>query len=182
MSRRSPTYRFIDGIGRGIPTPAVAHYDRSNHHPKGLVKQAYSAKVLLSPTAKVRKWHLTAYFTYEDLENIPTIDQDEMLQRVTVPRGVFRNGKTRSRNAGVERVGRCRSADTETSSSKSASSPKPMYTATGNRTMFDSSSRAEDRRLVLPPLQSTLAHTHTHRTRTAEDHRVIQILNSQHIR
>jgi hypothetical protein len=187
LPARSPTYRFIDGNCRGVPTPAVAHYDRSNHHPKGLVKQAYSAKVSLSPTAKARKWHLTAYFTYEDLEKIPTIDQDAMLQKVTVPPGVFRNGKTRSRNSGLQQGRRGHSSDTETSSSLASSSPKPTYTTTSCRTMSDDSAGRGDRRLVLPPLQSTLTHAHSrhnghHRARSAEDQRVIQMLNSRHNR
>ena len=163
----------------------MAHYDRSNHHPRGLVKQAYSAKVLLSPTAKARKWHLTAYFTYQDLQHIPTIDGDPMLQKVTVPPGIFRNGKTRSRNAGMQRGVRGQSSDTETSSPAS-SSPKPTCTTATCRPMSDGSVRRDDQHLVLPPLQSTLAHAHLHynghSTRSAEDQRMIQILNSRHIR
>jgi hypothetical protein len=158
----------------------VAHYDRSSHHPKGLVKQAYSAKVLLSPTAKARKWHLTAYFSYEDLEHIPTIDQDPVLHRVTVPPGVFRSGKNRSKNSGVERgATRSHSPDTETSSLSSLS-PKP------DREMPNApTGLPEDRRLVLPPLRSTLANVHpyqnVHGTRSTEDQRIIRLLNSRHV-
>jgi len=183
-----PIYRFIDGTYRGVPTPAVAHYDRSNHHPKGLVKQAYSARVSLSPTAKPRKWHLTAYFSYEDLEHIPTVDQDTMLQKVTVPPGVFRNGKARSRDTGMEREGRGHSSDTETSS-LSSSSPNPTSTIASYHTMSNASTHSGDPRLVLPPLGSTPAHARSgssyysgHGIRSAEDQRVIQILNSRHIR
>ena len=157
-----------------MPTPAVAHYDRSNHHPKGLVKQAYSAKVMLSPTAKARKWHLTAYFSYEDLEHIPTIDQDAVLQKVIVSPGVFRSGKNRSRNTGVEQGARSHSP--ETSSSLASLSPKPKHTTTSCRTILNAPDHPEDRRLVLPPLRSTPSNT-----RSAEDQRIIRLLNSRHI-
>jgi len=189
LSPRMPIYRFIDGIYRGVPTPAVSHYDRSNHHPKGLIKQAYSARVSLSPTAKARKWHLTAYFSYEDLEHIPTVDQDAMLQRITVPPGVFRNGKARSRDTYMEREGRGHSSDTETLSSLSPSSPNPTSTTTGYHTMSSASTRSGGQRLVLPPLGSTPAHARSgsscysgHGIRSAEDQRVIHLLNSRHIR
>jgi len=176
---QSPTYRFIDGTCRGVPTPAVAHYDRSNHHPKGLVKQAYSAKVMLSPAAKVRKWHLTAYFSYEDLERIPTIDQDAMLQKVTVPAGVFRSGRARTRDTIMEQE---HSQDTETPSS----SPRSIDMTTGRRTILNPPGRVENQRPSLPPLQSISAHAYPyhngHGTRTAEDQRIIRILNSRHVR
>lgn len=188
MIFRLPSYRFIDGTSpRGIPTPALAHYDRSNHHPKGLVKQAYSAKVLLSPTAKVRKWHITAYFCYDELERIPTVDQDPVLQKVTVPPGIFRNGKARSKDTGMDHGGGGHNSDTETSSSPSSPSPNPMDVTPTCRTIPNASARSEDRRLVLPPLLSP-AHAHIgssrysgHNTRSAEDQRIIQILNSRHI-
>lgn len=98
---RSPNnFRFVDGIGRtGASTPALSHYDRSEQHPGGLVKQAYSAWVLGHFDTKPRKWHLTAYFTYSDLPRLPTIDQDPTLRGVTVPAGMYRSGKARSRNS-----------------------------------------------------------------------------------
>lgn len=100
LYRSSGNFRFVDGIARSGPiSPALSHYDRSEHHPMGLVKQAYSAWVLENPEAKPRKWHLTAYFTYKDLPQIPTIDQDPVLRGVTVPAGVYRSGKARSRNS-----------------------------------------------------------------------------------
>ncbi|KAI0306415.1 Gti1/Pac2 family-domain-containing protein [Multifurca ochricompacta] len=99
-SRSSGNFRFVDGIARSGPiSPALSHYDRSEHHPLGLVKQAYSAWVLENLEAKPRKWHLTAYFTYADLHQIPTIDQDPVLRGVTVPAGIYRSGKARTRNS-----------------------------------------------------------------------------------
>jgi len=186
LSLRLPSYRFVDGNCRAAPTPAVAHCDRSNH-PKGLVKQAYSARVLLSPTEKARKWHLTAYFSYEDLEHIPTVDQDEILRGVTVPPGIFHNGKSSDaslRNSGMKRKGRSHSLDTETSSI-SSSSPRPAYTTTNCRIMSNDLSPSGDQRPILPPLESTLvpgsACSSGHSTRSAEDQRIIQLLNSRYI-
>jgi len=43
----------------------------------------------------------------------------------------------------------------------------------------------EDRRLVLPPLRSTLANVHpyqnVHGTRSTEDQRIIRLLNSRYV-
>lgn len=36
-------YRFVDGPSRTWTSSAQSHYDRSDRHPLGLVKQAYSA-------------------------------------------------------------------------------------------------------------------------------------------
>ena len=93
----SETYRFVDGPSRTWSSSAQSHYERSDHHPTGLVKQAYSAWVMESVNAKPRKWHLTAYFTYADLPSIPTTDQDPLLSRITVPPGIYKSGKARSR-------------------------------------------------------------------------------------
>ncbi|KAH9930618.1 Gti1/Pac2 family-domain-containing protein [Fomitopsis serialis] len=97
QSSRS-TFRFVEGPSRTWSSSAQSHYERSEHHPTGLVKQAYSAWVLTAPNTRPRKWHLTAYFTYADLPNIPTVDRDPTLRNITVPQGVYRSGKSRTRN------------------------------------------------------------------------------------
>lgn len=193
------SYRFVDGTCRGIPTPAVAHYDRSNHHPKGLVKQAYSAKVILTPGGKPRKWHLTAYFSYEDLEDIPTIENDTALSRISPPPpGLFWNGKTRSKdNGGVYSSQRRMSLDTSSSSSSSAP-PSPSRKDHSLPAFRHQSPHppilCPTPGLTLPPLHAAVQ-THPHpsgslffggggrlpQTRAAEDQRMIRILNAKHL-
>jgi len=177
----------------------------------GLVKQAYSAWVQLAPNARPRKWHLTAYFTYLDLPNIPTIDRDQLLSRINVPPGIYKSGKARSRNSvGVAEENGCSSL-----SSTSSNSPSPGPTQGNSRySMYPPSPRrmaeyptdhqpdgsmsprytsahvpAGTPHLMLPPIHSTFSGTHqaqssqsrNHVARPAEDQRLIQMLNSRHI-
>ncbi|KAI0032287.1 Gti1/Pac2 family-domain-containing protein [Vararia minispora EC-137] len=176
--RSSHNFRFVDGISRSTySTPALSHYDRSEHHPTGLVKQAYSAWVLGQPGAKPRKWHLTAYFTYADLPRIPTIDQDPALNRITIPAGMYKSGKARSRNS-------------DAGSPPSSPSPPPYVHPTG--ACSPSSPRpGMDARVTLPSLHSAFAPyadasanaaRRVHDAgRLPEDARMIRILNSRHI-
>ncbi|KAI0063420.1 hypothetical protein BV25DRAFT_427505 [Artomyces pyxidatus] len=175
--RSTGNFRFVDGISRGGATsPALSHYDRSEQHPTGLVKQAYSAWVLEHPNTKPRKWHLTAYFTYADLPRIPTVDQDPTLRGVTVPVGMYRSGKARSRNS-----------DASLPASPSTSPPPYGRSSAGTSSQV-SPSRIADPSAALPSLHTALAprlhDTHAarwgHDPRHAEDQRVIQILNSRH--
>ncbi|KAJ7286111.1 Gti1/Pac2 family-domain-containing protein [Mycena rebaudengoi] len=93
-------YRFVDGVSRGGAfSSALSHQERSFTVHSGLVKQAYSAWVVVHPNSKPRKWHITAYFRYEDLPRIPTVDQDPCLGKIIVPVGFYRNGKARSRSS-----------------------------------------------------------------------------------
>jgi len=167
MPSRPPAFRFVDGVSRGGPSSsAVSHQERTTHHHKGLVKQAYSAWVLPTPVSRPQKWHLTAYFTYADLPYLPTIDQDELLSRMVVPEGVYRSGKTRSRD------------DDDLSVTRYSLSPSPPSSATlpigGARS--------------LPPLQAAIGPQASlsipqrpQVARLPEDQRVIQMLNSRHI-
>ncbi|TFK76223.1 hypothetical protein BDN72DRAFT_225151 [Pluteus cervinus] len=163
QANRSPTFRFVDGVARPGPTSsAVSHQDRnSNPHP-GLVKQAYSAWVTPDARTKPQKWHLTAYFTYADLHNLPTIDGDPVLCKIIVPANIYRSGKARSRNEDESRLG---------------------HIETGSR-----STPSERVPPTLPSLQATvgavvvpMTHTRSHGMRIAEDQRVIQMLNSRPI-
>ncbi|PCH37770.1 hypothetical protein WOLCODRAFT_114140, partial [Wolfiporia cocos MD-104 SS10] len=166
------TYRFVDGPSRTWSSSAQSHYERSDHHPMGLVKQAYSAWVLTSPNAKPRKWHLTAYFTYADLPNIPTIDQDPILRNLTVPQGVYRSGKSRSRNIDA--------TPSLHSTPMPASPPLAQNQAPCTRSQDP---------VVLPPPYVGVGPTYrdehgaprTARPRLAEDERMIQMLNSRPI-
>lgn len=172
------TYRFVDGPSRTWSSSAQSHYERSDHHPTGLVKQAYSAWVLDSVNSKPRKWHLTAYFTYSDLPTIPTIDQDPLLCRLTVPAGIYKSGKARSRASDAMHPG---------------SSPQPpsMSASSNSRhSTQNSTAHGKKEQIVLPSLQSAIANTHmnlhgshhrTHGARIAEDQRMIQMLNSRPI-
>ncbi|KAG8873803.1 hypothetical protein FRC20_007457 [Serendipita sp. 405] len=62
----------------------------------GLVKQAYSAYVTHPGTSVRRKFHLTAYFTYADLANLPTLESEPSLWNIVIPQGVYRSGKSRT--------------------------------------------------------------------------------------
>jgi hypothetical protein len=54
------TYRFVDGVSRGgTSSSAVSHQERSTNVHRGLVKQAYSAWVVVHPNSNPRKWHIT---------------------------------------------------------------------------------------------------------------------------
>ncbi|TCD66194.1 hypothetical protein EIP91_001688 [Steccherinum ochraceum] len=175
------TYRFVDGPSRTWASSAQSHFERSDHHPSGLVKQAYSAWVLDSVDAKPRKWHLTAYFTYADLPSIPVIDQDPILRTVSVPAGIYKSGKARSRTSDTI-------CGTPPSTATPPSRPSsPAYRHTAGHT---SSSPMRKDQVVLPSLQTAIAHSHLnlhsqqhrqHGVRLAEDQRMIQMLNSRPI-
>ncbi|CCM04401.1 uncharacterized protein FIBRA_06578 [Fibroporia radiculosa] len=157
------TYRFVDGPSRTWSSSAQSHFDRSDQAPMGLVKQAYSAWVLVSANARPRKWHLTAYFTYADLPNIPTLERDRMLRNLTVPQGVYKSGKSRSRN--VE-------ASPATGSS-SGTSPTPHGSQPRDQ---------PGNPLVLPPPRvGATGQQGRPLPRGAEDQRMIQMLNSRPI-
>lgn len=175
--RNRSTYRFVDGPSRTWSSSAQSHYERSDHHPTGLVKQAYSAWVMESVNAKPRKWHLTAYFTYADLPSIPTTDQDPLLSRITVPPGIYKSGKARSRASDAM------PPSPSPSHPSRPSSPAPRH----NTSSGGSQGRREH--IVLPSLQSAIANTSLHRqnphqhphARIPEDQRMIQMLNSRPI-
>ncbi|KAF8891223.1 Gti1/Pac2 family-domain-containing protein [Infundibulicybe gibba] len=166
---RSPTFRFVDGASRhGPSSSALSHQERTAHQHPGLVKQAYSAYVSLNPASKPQKWHLTAYFTYSELSSLPTIDRDPMLSKMIVPAGIYRSGKARSR-----------SEEDEMAARYSMGPPSPGIPNYPNQ-----------RLPTLPSLQSTVgSHNGSmsqprmlHGVRLPEDQRVIQMLNSRHIR
>ncbi|KAG8835359.1 hypothetical protein FRC17_003842 [Serendipita sp. 399] len=62
----------------------------------GLVKQAYSAYVTQPGTSIRKKLHLTAYFTYGDLANLPTLESEPALWNIVIPQGIYRSGKSRT--------------------------------------------------------------------------------------
>ncbi|KAF9052995.1 Gti1/Pac2 family-domain-containing protein [Panaeolus papilionaceus] len=169
-ANRAPTYRFVEGVSRpGPSSSAISHQDRTaNHHP-GLVKQAYSAWVNLHPQTKPQKWHLTAYFTYADLPHLPTIDHDPLLRKIIVPSGIYRSGKTRSRTDDDELVG-------SVSNRLPGSDEASPYT----ERMLPSLSSIQS--AVAPPSAASLAGVRSHGARLPEDQRMIQMLNSRHIR
>ncbi|KAF4603746.1 hypothetical protein EYR40_000916 [Pleurotus pulmonarius] len=165
---KSPTYRFVDGVNRGAPvSSAMSHHDRSPRLPAGLIKQAYSAWVIVSPGARPRKWHLTAYFTYADLQNIPTPDRDPMLRGINVPPGIYRSGKIRSKSGDEDSMPEYSALPPTTPSGPSRATSYP-----------------NDR--VLPSLQSTVGNhggppmnPPRHGMRLPEDQRLIEMLNSR---
>ncbi|KAK0239897.1 Gti1/Pac2 family-domain-containing protein [Armillaria nabsnona] len=150
--RSPPAFRFVDGVSRTIPSSsALLHQDRSGGNHPGLIKQAYSAWVQLSPTGTPRKWHLTAYFTYADLPTIPTVDADAILRNIIVPPGIYQSGKARK-------------GDDGTTETFGHSALPPLHSAVGvyNMGVISGSSQRGHHRM-------------------SEDQRVIQILNSRHI-
>ncbi|KAL6301794.1 Gti1/Pac2 family-domain-containing protein [Sparassis latifolia] len=167
ISRNShPTYRFIEGPSRTWTSSAQSHYERSDHSPAGLVKQAYSAWVRTPGNVRPRKWHLTAYFSYSDLPNIPTVDQDPILRTLTVPEGVYQSGKTKSR--GPDGV---------------PATSTPLASPASSR---NASFHTEDHG-ALPPLPLPVLHhplpdpRHRVHPRGPEDQRMIGMLDSQPI-
>lgn len=173
-SRSSPTIRFVDGVSRsGHSSSALLHQDRSGGQHPGLVKQAYSAWVLLAPNSKPRKWHLTAYFTYADLPSIPTIDHDPLLCKIIVPVGIYRGGKARTKNDDA--------------------APEQTYHHGHLKTMnweLNHEGQVSETVPVLPPLHSTVGcyasnvlqpkSATQHGNRMSEDQRVIRMLNSRY--
>ena len=61
-----------------------------------LVKQAYSAWVTDPKTNQRCKYHLTAYFTFDDLPHIATVESQSELRTIMIPQGVYRSGKSRT--------------------------------------------------------------------------------------
>jgi hypothetical protein len=180
----------------------MSHYDRSNQHPMGLVKQAYSAWVHIAPNVRPKKWHLTAYFTYSDLQNIPTIDHDPILRRITLPQGVYKSGKARSRNSvGLAEEQFANMALSSPSSQSPSPAPRnvhyPLYPSSPRSAPTDpqvsSGHERDPQKPALPPIHSAIPNAHhptvvsqpqsrtTAGARPAEDQRLIQMLNSRHI-
>jgi Gti1/Pac2 family transcription factor len=160
----------------------MSHYDRSSQHPMGLVKQTISAQVMLAPNTRPRKWHLTAYFTYSDLPNIPTIEQDPILRKIVVPQGIYLSGKSRSRNSDGG------------SANRSTSSPPPSSPQMGSTyyPLYPPPSSPRPDASVPPILPSIHAavpdmrYGHSPQSRSnlrrpSEDQRMIHMLNSRHI-
>ncbi|KAF9010618.1 Gti1/Pac2 family-domain-containing protein, partial [Cyathus striatus] len=85
------------------PAKDVAHLGASSErHPLGdwhqLVKQTYS--VWVETDKGRRKWHLTAYFTQEDIDQLGTVDDIPSVRDLVVPDGHFKStrvGKSRSK-------------------------------------------------------------------------------------
>lgn len=176
----------MDGSSRGNI------FDRSTHRPLGLVKQAYSAYVLTPGTnGRMRKWHLTAYFTYDDLQNLPSVDNDPILRTVTVPAGVYRSGKARSRNSDLGGDGSILAAEHPIGTLPPTSPlvPVPQYSVVAPATQ-GSSQRGHSTHQVLPPLHTAVesvpnfsgSTSPQREARWAEDQRMIQMLNSRHVR
>jgi hypothetical protein len=74
----------------------VASLPEGSSYGPNLVKQAYSAYVTQLGTSLRRKFHLTAYFTYADLPNLPTLESEPHLWSIVIPQGVYRSGKSRT--------------------------------------------------------------------------------------
>lgn len=82
--------------GRQFVGAGVASLPEGSSYGPGLVKQTYSAYVTQPGTSIQRKFHLTAYFTYADLPNLPTLESEPQLWSIVIPQGVYRSGKSRT--------------------------------------------------------------------------------------
>lgn len=83
-------------VNQGLGGGAIASLPDGSTYGPGLVKQAYSAYVTQPGTSIRRKFHLTAYFTYADLPNLPTLESEPNLWNIVIPQGVYRSGKSRT--------------------------------------------------------------------------------------
>ncbi|KAJ7085799.1 Gti1/Pac2 family-domain-containing protein [Mycena belliarum] len=160
------TYRFVDGVSRGPSSSALSHQERSTNVHRGLVKQAYSVWVGVHPNSVPRKWHITAYFRYEDLPHIPTVDRDPCLRRIIVPVGLYRSGKTKNRGDGED--------------GSPVTSYMPLTHESPRRSMA-SRTHTDTPCPALPSMFSAMElggpPSPTHGTRLSEDQRVIRLLN-----
>ncbi|KAJ7219543.1 Gti1/Pac2 family-domain-containing protein [Mycena pura] len=163
------TYRFVNGVSRGGPTSsAISHKERSTKPHRGLVKQAYSAWVVEHPKSHPRKWHITAYFIYDDLPYIPTVDQDPRLCSIVVPSGLYSGTKSRHRN---DEDSLSTSSYTSSSSSLGYSSPViPSLPSTFRRAPMVPKSTLPETMDICNPLYGG---------RSSEDQRVVRILNKK---
>ncbi|KAJ7275007.1 Gti1/Pac2 family-domain-containing protein [Mycena rebaudengoi] len=93
-----------------------------------LIKQTYSVLVSLPkdrPAGIVRKWHLTAYFNQETLNELDTIDDLRYLD-VPVPDGWFRSARaTKARRENRTIVEQTPSSDGTTNTPTESSPPTP---------------------------------------------------------
>ncbi|EGN92518.1 hypothetical protein SERLA73DRAFT_172849 [Serpula lacrymans var. lacrymans S7.3] len=74
------------------PTPR----SRASSDSERLIKQTYSVRVSLppdQPRGVTRKWHLTAYFSQQKLQQLNTIDDVPGVTGVPVPEGWFRSAR-----------------------------------------------------------------------------------------
>lgn len=183
----------MDGSTRGNGSSSIlSHFDRSAQRPLGLVKQAYSAYVTISPGSQPRKWHLTAYFTYADLQHLPTIDSDQILRSLPIPPGVYRSGKARSRNSDliVDTASHAQGSSVGSSVPSSPSSAPRMMGASTGASNFQMHPGSSAQSPILPPLHAAVSGidvppgpaSPSRESRWSEDQRVIQMLNSRHIR
>ncbi|KAJ6626165.1 Gti1/Pac2 family-domain-containing protein [Mycena sp. CBHHK59/15] len=55
----------------------------------GLTKQTYSVTVHMPGTTDTRKWHIVAYFSARDYNQLPVFEDYDYLRNIRVPEGVF---------------------------------------------------------------------------------------------
>ncbi|KAJ7289499.1 Gti1/Pac2 family-domain-containing protein [Mycena rebaudengoi] len=75
-----------------IPSPC-----RRTHRPSkvnGLTKQTYTANVRMLDSGEIRKWHIVAYYTDNDLPRLPTVDDFDYLRRIRIPDGIYASSHT----------------------------------------------------------------------------------------
>ncbi|KAJ7039782.1 Gti1/Pac2 family-domain-containing protein [Mycena alexandri] len=112
-----------------IPGSSYPSMSRKPTESERLIKQTYSVLVSLPkdrPCGTVRKWHLTAYFNQETLNELDTIDDLRHLN-VPVPDGWFRSARaTKARRENRAIADHPRSSEGNISSPTSPSSDHSM--------------------------------------------------------
>lgn len=123
--------------------------------PMGLIKQAYSSWAIDPVTGVKRKWHITAYSTKSDWNDLPVPAEDPSLAKVKVPSGVYQPGKPKPKES--HKPG-------EDHHHRAAHMPRHSL----DNSMFNFQG------------QQSTSHPY-YDERFPEDQRVIRMLNSQHI-
>ncbi|GJJ12548.1 hypothetical protein Clacol_006791 [Clathrus columnatus] len=155
--RIAGSYRFVEISPQSQPASSLITYSYSQHERQdirsmSLVKQAYSSWTV-DPKGEKKKWHITAYFTKSDWNDLPAPTGDPSLAKIKIPSGIYQVGRPRHKP--------------EEDHDRSTSNGGHGHAFEGSSTMY-----SQEQHSV--PI-------HYYDERFPEDQRVIRMLNSQHI-
>lgn len=122
----------------------------------------------MSPDARPQKWHITAYFTYADLPQLPTVDHDGLLRKIIVPHGIYRSSHSRITRGDHDK------GDDYSHGDKSMRGDMGTHTALPSIATLAVNAHPPPSSPPRPPLP--------HGARLPEDQRLIHMLNSRHVR
>ncbi|KAK7438187.1 hypothetical protein VKT23_018118 [Stygiomarasmius scandens] len=135
-----------------------------NSEPERLVKQTYSVHVSLPADRHrgiVRKWHLTAYFSQEQLNKLATIDSIRGIGDVAVPDGWFRSARA-NKNRNLNREPAHTEAVSPGAMILPVSDSYPGHPSMSYRGEYPNSSPISDYSRASPPSSATSSPTSTH--------------------